>query len=604
MTNSSWKYRLVDWIRRDWLIISLYLVATLVMTYPLVARLDGQWLAASDPDAYVKMWDNWWFEQRALAGEPLFYTRDIFYPIGVDLTYHSISWSVVVGSWLLSGFVGQAVAYNLTVLVGIFTTGYAAYLMIYPLVRHQAAAWLGGLVYTFAPYHLSHSPNHPDLIHLAFIPLSVLLLSFAITQADGRKSLWAALGAGLMIGLAAFTSLYIMVFALITVSVIVGWLALDKGRWRDKGFWRLILVAGITCVPLLLIRLGPIMSNPGALGDAIESKYTATVGQTDLLAFIVPSRHHPVFRPFVNDVALGFIMNAKWPAYLGLFPLILSALAITWKQRFRQITPWLTLGLIFVILSLGPVLRFNGQLYESVKLPAGYLAWFPPIRAVGRPDFFVLGVLLPLAVCAAYGLDRLLISLGDQRMAKYGLTILFSGLLLFEFWNGPMNVVGAWVNPFFEQVAGEEGYFGLIQMPMGRQEAKIYMFQQTFHQKPLVNGLIARTPEEAFEYIEGNYLLNSWMEERVLHCREDSIRSIQFALTQLVDDGFRYAIVHKQNDVEDIFKSYFPIAPVYEDDELAAYLLNDLQENPPCSSARLSPADGERPISEVFYEPR
>ncbi|UCG23605.1 MAG: glycosyltransferase family 39 protein [Chloroflexota bacterium] len=570
--------RLVNWIRRDWAIVALYLVATLIMTHPLAIRLDGQTLARRDPDTFVKLWDSWWLVNRAFAGEPLLHTSDLFYPQGVDLSFHSISWTVALGSWPISALVGQIAAYNVTILIAVFTTGYAAYLLIRPMVKHRAAAWLGGLVYTFAPYHIAHSTAHPDLVHLAAVPLALLSLTHAIT----RKKQSAALWAGIVVGISAFTSLYIMVFTLFTLLLIMPWLLLEKGRWRDRQLWSVILIFGVTSVFVLVIRLVPIFRNPDALTSSIDAKYTAAKDQTDLAAFVIPSRFNPYFRPVVKEIASRFRMNHKWPAYLGLIPLLLTAVAVTWRQRRRQVLPWFIAGVVFVLLSLGPILRFNGQVYESIPMPAGALTWFPPVRAVGRPDFFVLGILLPLAVCAAYGLDRVLIALGEHRLAKFFLAVALTALLLFEFWNGPFPVGPAAVNPFFHQVAAEEGEFALIQLPMGRQLSKPYVYQQTVHQRPIVEGLIARTPSEAYHYIENDYLLDRWRRRVVLECTPESVEAIEQSLGRLVMDGFRYVIVHRRHDVQDVFTPYLPVTPVYQDNELAAYALADVLSNPPC----------------------
>ena len=115
-------------------------------------------------------------------------------------------------------------------------------------------------------------------------------------------------------------------------------------------------------------------------------------------------------------------MSYKWPAYLGIVPIVLCLSAITWKKRRAQIWPWFALALFFIVLCLGSVLRFNGPVYSNIRLPGAFLQWFPPIRAV-RPDFFVLGAALPLAVCSAFGFERWLRAWDNHRRAQVVLTI-------------------------------------------------------------------------------------------------------------------------------------------------------------------------------------
>src|SRR5512139_67159 len=204
---------LAAWLRRDGLIIAFYLLATAVMTYPLIFRLDNRWLAYRDIDTYTKLWDHWWLARTLSTGQPLNYTRDLFHPIGLDLTFHSISWTSTVLIGLLASLLGSIAAYNFNILFAVFTSAYAAYLLIRTLVQHRGAAWLGGLVFSFVPYHMAHTGGHPDLTQLAAIPLVILFFTRALT----RLSLRSVLIAAVMLGLVCFTGLYLFEFTIITL---------------------------------------------------------------------------------------------------------------------------------------------------------------------------------------------------------------------------------------------------------------------------------------------------------------------------------------------------------------------------------------------------
>jgi len=278
-----------------------------------------------------------------------------------------------------------------TILWAIFSTAYAAYLLIHYLLGNRAAAFVGGFIYSFAPHHIAHAGGHPDLVHLAPIPLAVLLLIYTLRNGRSR---WAIFGTAVLIAASAFTSLYIMVFSLLTLGPLFIILALEEQRWRTRAFWQKILwIGGITAV-LFTIRLWPIITNLQTLDKMIEVKYAASTGQTDLRALVTPSQFNPLFAPLVKPISGRFKFNDRWPAYLGIIPLLLTLVAFTRRKKWAEVALWFGTGLMFLLFALGPTLRFNGELYKTILLPAHYLAWFPPIRAVGRPDFFVLGLLL------------------------------------------------------------------------------------------------------------------------------------------------------------------------------------------------------------------
>jgi hypothetical protein len=451
------------WLRRDWPVITLLALGTVVMTYPLILKLGDEWVPAGSTDMFMKFWDMWWFGHMLRTGQPAYYTRDMFYPVGLNLTYHSISWTVSALGWLLAPVFGYLTAYKITILVAVFTTAYAGYLLIYSLVKNRAAACLGGAIYSFAPYHIAHTKGHPVLTHLAPIPLTVLLLTEALTGG----SILAALGAALMLGVAALTSPYILDFALLTIFPVFIYLALGKRRWKEAQFWRTTTVFAVASALALTARLWPMLRDLGAFTYA-TGQIKITNRQADLLAFVIPPSSNPVLQPLAGDIAEHFglhdIPSKGSPPYLGLIPATLTLSALTHSKHRRPVLVWLIIGLLFATLSLGTYLLFAGHRYKDIILPLAYLTWLPPLETV-RPNAYHLGLLLPLAVCSAYGLDRWLVALGQRRRIKSGLVAALSLLLLFEYWNGPYPIERLSISPFYTQVASEEGEFALIDRP-------------------------------------------------------------------------------------------------------------------------------------------
>lgn len=572
--------RIVHWIRRDAVVLLLYLTLTITFTWPLAARLGENWLAIHDVDTFVKLWDQWWLQHHLDTGQPFFYTSDLFYPIGLDLSYHSISWIVAPFSWLLTPLLGPIDAYNITIPWAIFSSGYAAYLLIYYLLQNRLAAFVGGFVFSFSPYFVTHTGGHPDLVHLAPVPLAALAL--LITLRNGR-SRWGIGATAVIIAIAAYTSLYIMVFTLLTLGLVFIFVALEQGRWRTGQFWRNSLWIGLVTAVLLSVRLWFIFATPQTLDEVIEAKYDAERYQTDLLALVTPSHLNPIFAPLVEPISDNFNTNKKWPAYLGVVPILLLVVALTRRQKRPEVALWLGTWLLFLLLAAGPVLRFNGVVYSDIVLPAALLAWFPPIRAVGTPDYFLLGLLLPMGILAAYGFDALwqrAAQSSQPRAWQMALLLVFP-LLLFELWNGPYHGISAAVHPFYQELAEDPEQFALIELPLGRQESKIYEFYQTVHEKPMVEGLSARTPEEAYRYINANALLRTWDAEIPLDCSFMG-EELATAVTQLLADNFRYVIFHHFNETEYLLTFFEPYEPLVQDAELTVYELSELAQRPFC----------------------
>ena len=579
MTN--WQKPLSAWLRHNAVVLLLYLLLTVAFTWPLVGNLGSNWLATHDTDTFVKLWDQWWLQHSQDTGQSLLYTTDLFYPHGLDLTFHSISWIVAPVGWLLTPLLGRIDAYNVTILWAVFSTATAAYILISYLLKNRVAAFMGGLVYGFAPYFIAHAGGHPDLVHLAPVPLSALLLLHTLRR--DKPSPWLVVGTAVMLFVAALTSLYIMIFALLTSGPVFLFAAWEEKRWRTGRFWRTTLLIGCITAVLLSLRLWPIFTGSTALNDMIEAKFAADNRQTDLLALVTPSHLNPLFADMVKPISDTFIINEKWPAYLGMVPLLLMLVALARRQKRSEVVLWFGTAVMFLLLALGPVLRVGGTVYENFAMPASYLLWFPPIRAVGRPDFFVLGLLLPLGILAAYGFDFLWqrASHSPRKTVWQAALLLAIPLTLFELWNGPFPGIPATVHPFYHTLSQQVEQTAVIELPMGRQDSKHYLFNQLVHQKPMVEGLSARTPEEAYSYIEANPLLRQWRHYTWLSC-ETRRPELDAAVTDLLNDGFRYVILHHKEEAAPLYPYFLYIEPVLEDEQITVYDLHALQQRPFC----------------------
>ena len=503
---------LIVWIQRDGIVILLYALVTMAMTFPLIIRLGGSWVPAPGRDVLGKLWDIWWFGSRVLRGNPLYSTDDLFYPVGLDLSFHSISWTVASLSWLISPIVGILSAHKILILAGVFATAYGGYLLIRTLVAQRMAAWLGGAIYSFSPYIIAHSGQHPDIAQIASIPITVLLLTLALS----RSNMWAAASAGLMLGITAWTGYYLMGFAIITLVPLSAFIALQNANWRKLRFWQAAAVFGIVSAVVLGPRLVPIFRNGANLAVVIAQRYQPD-RRTDLLAYVASPGAKLALDSIAPDFSRKLGAIPVWPPYLGAIPIVLSLSTLMWNRHRRETWQWLAIGLMFAIMSLGPSLRFNGKDFVSIRLPFSYLQWLPLVRAV-EPGFYHVGLLLPLAVLSAYGLEHWLLRLGHRNSLSILLAIGLSSLLLLEYWNGQYPLIERPVSTFYTQIANEEGDFAIIELPMGRSESKEYEHFQSIHHRPIVEGYSARTLPISYQYIDQNLLLSQWRTGAELDC--------------------------------------------------------------------------------------
>lgn len=236
-----------------------------------------------------------------------------------------------------------------------------------------------------------------------------------------------------------------------------------------------------------------------------------------------------------------------------------------------------------MLLRLGSVLTVNGYKYESVLLAKNYLEELAPavFSAFHAPDHFQMGALLPLAVLACYGVMTLTHSRIVRRRRVLALACIV--LVSFEYFQPikPFTISSEQI-AFSEWLRDEPSEARLINLPMGRNNSKTYLYHQTLHQYPQVEGLASRTLSSAYDFISANYVLNEWRKNRPTSCSDATFDDYSTALDALANLGFTHVILHRNRLRPEFMESSFPsVQPSYVDDYVTIYRLPDLRASCP-----------------------
>ena len=122
----------------------------------------------------------------------------------------------------------------------------------------------------------------------------------------------------------------------------------------------------------------------------------------------------------------------------------------------------------------------------------------------------------------------------------------------------------------------------LINVPMGRTNAKRYALHQAFNGFPHAIGSISREPKSAYDYIRANPLLDSWWSKAPLSCGVATRDLYLTALGRLESDGFSHVVFHQEARYRDLIVDGLANAqPSYRDDYVWIYRLEDLRDSCP-----------------------
>ena len=557
----------MKWSLRPWQELTLvtigYLILAAGMTYPLLFQLDSG-LASHSTDVWILAWDNWWIQHALSNGQNIFYTTWMFFPQGVSLASHSFSFTHTLISSLWQIGTDATAAYNLAIYLIFPIAGLGMYLLARHVTKSRAGAWIAGLIYAFAPYHMTQALGHPHLSYVQFIPFAVLFILKAIELPRARY----ALGAITALVLTAYAGPHLLVVTLTWLAI---FLPLDFIANRRRLQRPVLLALGGILISTFVLSLPLVLP---AVSDIAQGQSVTELQaddfdntQTDALALFVPTRYHPLFGASLAEIYRDLGKNNQWMPYLGWLALALSAIGVV-VQRRRSVG-WLVSGLACLILALGPQLRFYGVTHANLPLPFALVQNIFPFSFLRSPDRFNLIVSLSLAVLAAYGWAALSQRLASSR-ARFIATFFVSLVILFEYLSVPYPIMPLpEASPFMTRLANEVEPTAVLDLPMGRNPSKIYLYWQTLHHQPLVEGHVSRTPDRAYDFIETNAVLRA-----LRHADQPADSPAADAWQALSEAGIRYVIVHLPMVSANELQRYHAILdrpPLYADHLLEVY---------------------------------
>ncbi len=556
------------------IIVPLLIIAT---TWPLAQQILDVHSVHSPPgdaDVLIEFWDAWYGKLLLTGRADYFYTELLFYPDGLSLAFHHLGLPHVFIFGGLQAVLPAVNAFFLTYMITVFSNALASYIFLRQLFLGKWIALAGAVIFSFSPYFLPHA-RHLDQITIWTIPLALYAFHRGIVE---ERWQW-LFAAGFFAGLTAFIILYNLVCLFITMALYTLYLAAT--RWREQRFWFGVALTVLVAASIGIIRLYPMIVDPNFLGEALDKGADAP-NSTDLLVFLVNPRHP--FTPTVFDMLFHRAPPKVPPnGYLGFLPLLLIVVGLFRSANRRLMAPWLILLVFFVVLRLGHVLQIDGQVYSDFLLPKYYLDILVPwlTKAFWQLTFPQIGILLPLAVLCCYGLQAILVHIPRNLRASAVLIVIT--LLAFEYYQRPIRSYHRYQPRYqwIDWLAVEPGQdsIRLINLPMGRDRSKRYLYHQSLHGYPQVEGLASRTPGSAYNYIEGNLLLGAWRAGESINCLGSNMDEFTAAHAQLISDGFTHIVLHRGSFTDEhLAQSFVDIPASYADEQVLIYRLGDLRD--------------------------
>jgi hypothetical protein len=549
--------------RHLFLLLSYFLLA-IILTWPTLLHLTTH-LPGDGGDDPAIAWNLWWVKYALLnTGQNPFQTDFMFYPLGINLAFYTLTVLNAVTALPLTLNFGIVTASNLHMYFTFTVGGYGAFLLaryvlattgrkpetrsgmvsrgaegqrgrgeISPPLLWMCAA-LAGLFYAFASSKLFYvALGQFNIASSHWVPFAVL---YILRTGRDPHHLKNAFMAGLFLTLQAWAELTYASFLLVFLALYWLYLILDFGfpilnykklsTIRQPQFpilphLRATLILGLTFTLGLSPILAQMLPDMQTEGDfLVEGDGFADAFSADLLGFVIPTIHQPVLGNLINQTNIHAFDKGQH-IYLGFILLGLLAVALFTGFLRAELRFWLIAALVFALLCLGPTITVNGQM-TGLPGPFNLLQSLPFFKGNRYPSRYGVMLLLSLSVIAAFALAQIGKWVTARRPSSifYLLSALLTLLFLFEHLSIPLPQSDMQVPAAYQAIAADPDDFTVLDIPFAwRNGFRITgplttqfmfgQFYQTTHQKPLLQGNTSRNPEFKFQYFTNVPVINS-----------------------------------------------------------------------------------------------
>ena len=538
-------------IARHLSVLLIFFILTSILTFPVILDFNSESAGIGCHDKCHMMWRIWWADHSFENNLDFWHTNHIFYPDGTQISGNLALLTTGIGTLLLK-LTDITTTWNILWISGFIFGGYTTYLLANNFNKNFYSSIIAGIVFTFSTYHLVHSEFHIGISMIALIPLYVLLLFKNKT----KHSLYYSLIGGILLFLVSITHLYYFIIILFFSFIFFGVFILKKKNITNKEF-----IKNFSIIILIGVTLTVIISSPAFFSDDVFDIREITEHQkysVSLDNLFIPSSFHST--QSISDYGL---MRALYSAfdqeyqyqtveqivYLGYPVIFLSFLAI--KFRTKYVWFWGSIGGFFLLMSLGPELRFFNNLTGIVLPERMFYEIIPGWEAIRAPARFIVITNLALAILSSYAVFGVFSSKKIPRKLFYAFFFAIAIIILIDFSFVPYENESIEIPEIYNEIKADNTEFTILELPLGGMgenylmSQPLFQYYQTFHEKPIIGGYESRPTTDILDK-HSNYFLDVFhFSGGDKNIPEEYLTNS--ALSNLKNYDIKYIIIHKSS---------------------------------------------------------
>jgi hypothetical protein len=462
--------------------LAIYFTWPLALRPASLGRIDSG-------DGQFSMWNVGWVAHALTTGTRDVFDANIFHPHRGTLAFSEANLGagvIAIPAYLITG--SAVAAHNSAVLIAFTLSIVGTYVLVRRLTGNREGALIAGILFTFCPYVFAHTA-HIQLLMTFGLPWVMLAMHHLVDAPSAR----AAARLGIALAAQGLFCAYYGMLAGLMVGVGILFYTWSRDRWRQPAWWGLALLAtavSIVCIAPLFAPYLRLQRETG-FGRALAEAGTYSA---DWRAYFASSAwlHLWMLKPLRHWTEVLF------PGYCAI-GLAAAGITAVYRQRaalptesplvaLRETTLFYVVLTLFVLwLSFGP----------SAGLYAGLYHVLPVFSLLRAPSRFGLGVMLGLAVLAGIGVTALLHRFARRRRLV-GIALAVAALMDLSI-SAPYRIILPPAPAYTVLSSRPAG--PIVEMPFHYRPIDFhlharYMFNSTYHWRPLVNGYSDHIPED------------------------------------------------------------------------------------------------------------
>lgn len=529
MIKTKNKMSLLD---ENTIVLLLFSILTFIVFRKLFTLGVTDWIIGDHGDGWQFIWNFWWFRKVIFEGGDLFYTDYLFYPIGTHLYFHALSldWSIITFPILI--FVKNLRAfYNFLVILSFILGGYSMYLFLKYLLglffekdfrsrrknsegrisnenMLKVVAFLGGMMYTFSPFHISKALGFFNLLTVHWLPLGLLTTIRAIETCKRKHLLFIA-----VIVFFLWTSdIRYFFFYFFSVPILALALMFSKSIGKlSKEYiiskMSFLMYAYVLAAVLILSLYWPILKqyyeNRDHYGNRVFMQMVNVYSyvlppKTSLTSKVIPYQTLSL----IYDVQKYSFVESS--IYIGLPFLTLTLSVVVWyKNKFSRedaaFFAIISFSTIFLfVLSLGESTLISGTINDVLRTV------FPPLSVFRTPSRYAFLVMFYVVILQCTLFLKVLLGEKKWKMKEQLLIISIVSLIFFI-------DLFPWSYAFYHnvdmpdkipdiiyQIGEDSGNYTVLNIPIKSHSQAMYL--QTIHGKKIIHGATGIADKDAGVY--------------------------------------------------------------------------------------------------------